>query len=337
MTGDYFVTLPVSRRLHVCRERNGDVEPLAELPGAPDSHAVVDEASKRVAILDSMGKRAGLFQLADEAPWIDRVLPFASLPKGCKGHVCMPLGEGLLVGGSSKTGEALWWRHPEQGSEGWQVVELPAQIRRPGKAIDGLHRDGDTLIAVDDIVTPKWLLLYQIGNGDVLTLQKSVMLPPHISYEWIFASSLGDSALWLVSRGVNHGVAGRYVWGVNRKTWEEVACWPACSANRQPRLRGPQYDAPVQAEPSPLLQARAVMEWQGRLLVACGDKGLVQIPLQRTGSTFARTNPEPVRCIRIHDVRAIQASPSNPEDGVFVTGINMQGELKFVWLSRENV
>ena len=344
------IMLPFSGRLHVCRERSGHVEPLAELPGANDSQAVVDNATWRVAILDSVGKRAGLFQLTAEAPWVHRVLPFATLPKDCKGHACTPLGDGLLVGGSSKSGEALWWRHPAQADDGWKAVELPAQLRRPGKAIDGLHRDGDTLIAVDDIISPKWLLLYRIGDGDALALKKAVRLPPHISYERIFASSLGESALWLISRGVNHGVVGRYVWGVSRKTWKQVACWSASDRGRERRSRGSEDDEPAQAELSPLLQACAVVQWQGGLLVACGDKGLLRLPLAPAGAkeleraavptpfkqakpVFASTDPEPVQDIGIHDVRGIQQSPSEPGLGVFVTGVDAQGKPGFAWLS----
>ena len=40
------IMLPFSGRLYVCRERSGHVEPLAELPGANDSQAVVKGGTK---------------------------------------------------------------------------------------------------------------------------------------------------------------------------------------------------------------------------------------------------------------------------------------------------
>ncbi len=319
------VILPVDGQTQLCRVEAGAFSPLAPLPGAADARCFPDYATHRVAILDSNRKRAGLFEMLDREPWFNRLLPFSTLPAQCVGHTALALGDGLLVGGQSKSGEALWSRHPARAKDAWVPVELPARLKRPGKAIDGLHRQDDQLIAVDDIVVPKWLLLYRIDPEGSLALQKSVALPDHITYEQIFDSFLGKDELWLASRGVNYGRVGTFIWGVGRKTFRERACWSAYGRRQHEEA----------ADPAPLFRARGVTEWQDRLLVPCGEQGLLQIPLRKRRARYEPEAPIRVEGLDLATVDSVQVVPADPAPGFFAIGTTASGVRAAKWVHRD--
>lgn len=317
-----WMVLPVAGQNRLCRVLGGRIEPVGDVPGAEDARYYLDASAGRLAIMDSARKRVGLFAVQEGEPNISRVLPFATLPKDCQGHVAMAFDGGVLVGGHSKSGEAIWWRHPTHAKDAWQAIALPEQMRRPGKAIDGFHVDGDLLVAVDDIIVPRWLILYRIEPGHALRLEKSVSLPPHITYERIFDSFLGEDVLWLASRGINHGRIGTFIWGVDRKTFRERGCWSAFSVPR-----GSVGDS----APS-LLNAKRVVEWQGRLLVPCGESGLLQILLRKKRTNYHIDEPVRIDGIGLQSVDAVTLPHHGVNDGVIAVGVNGDGVTTCDWI-----
>jgi hypothetical protein len=95
----------------------------------------------------------------------------------------------------------------------------------PRKAIDELFVDGDRLLAIDDIVFPRYSLIYAIRDRTQLELMQSVQMVDHTSYESVCAATLGQRWLAVISAGVNHGTWMQYVAVLERDSLTERICY----------------------------------------------------------------------------------------------------------------
>jgi hypothetical protein len=93
----------------------------------------------------------------------------------------------------------------------WVPLPILEQFQRHGKRDDDLIVDGDRLIAVDDIVVPQYLLLYDVSSPLKPALAEVKELPWHTTYEHIERGALGPSYLALLSSGVNHGTCTSHI------------------------------------------------------------------------------------------------------------------------------
>ncbi len=316
--------LPIEGVNWLCSTRGECVKLRAKAPGAADARYTIAPDSSMLAVLDSNSKRAGLFRILAEEPWLERVLPFANLPKRCVGHALAVVGDNLLVGGEAKTSEALWMR--TAGSAGpWRAIPLPAEIALPGKAIDGLLLDGNRLIAVDNFVLPKWVLVYAAEGPGELRQTDAIELRSHTSYERVCATAWGRPGAALLSQGINHGVFSVYLSVLDANTLQEIAVWSSHSLGHAGHTQKPVG--------GPLLGARDIAFVGDQLLVACGEDGLLRIDLGtwRPGSS---KEPAPVfepapGLVRVD--RIVVPTPSL-EAGAFAVGLVANGDLAATWV-----
>lgn len=329
------LVLPIHGQHHVCRVSDAGVSPVAMFPCAADARLFRDADGQRIAVIDQSDKRAGLYELLPDAPWLRVLVKPRALPAGSRGHAALGLADSLLVGGHSPSGEALWQRF-ELGDAGeWTCIPIPEALRRRGKAVDGLHIDGDRLIAVDDIRVPKWIFLYRIQAGGTLTMDRPIALPTHTTYERILDSSLGQRTLWLVSRGVNHGRVGGYVWGLDRRSFKPVVCWSAVETSEDWLVGiSPWLDrTPVVPEPPPgLAKAVGVTEWRNALWVACGESGLYRISLLGSRAEWVAAKPVAVEGVRLGEVNVLVPSPAQDCPGLFLLGSSIEGYVDHQFL-----
>lgn len=335
---DARIILPFDGTPHICRVNGSAVTPLVPMPGADDLRCFVNDAAGHVAVIDSQRKRVGLFDFLDEPPWVRQRLPFANLPKDCVAHTALPWDGGVLVGGHSKVGEALWARHPETERGSWQVIELPPRLRRPGKAIDGLHQDGDRLIAIDDIVQPKWLLVYAVKDQQMLELRRTVLLPAHTTYERIFDTCLGERFLWCASRGINHGNVSTHVWGLDRNSFKERVCWSFQHQSQQswlPDIPGLFTQEEPEPAENPLVGVRAVVEWRGHLLLPTGKSGLYCVALAERSGEREETELRVITGLALAEIDTVVPHPEQDDLGVFAVGKDGEGVAAWQWLPNE--
>lgn len=267
--------LPIGEEAWLCRCRGPEVHPLAEVPGTAEARIAFAPDGSTFAVLGPGGKRAGLFRLLDEAPWIEGLLPFSDLPKGCIGHTIAAAGGSLIVGGRSRAFESLWQR--SQGTGGrWEGVPLPNGIGARGKAIDALLLQGSRLIAVDDLLSPKWVVVYRLDDAGSPHEPAAVRLPEHIAYERICAAALGPRWIALISTGISHGSKGAFLSLLDRDSFKEQAVWSA-------RRPGGLFDAGRPEDLGPidlaLLDARDLAFAGETLLIACGSRGMLSADL----------------------------------------------------------
>lgn len=325
-----FAVLPHGGTRFVCATSDDRVEPLIPAPGDHDARYALSEDGCRLAVLDRKATRAGLFALLPAAPWLSEILPMAPLPDGCTGHAILPLHDTLLVGGHGPRHEALWQRSLTTAS--WTAIGLPEDILQHGKAVDGLHLRGEDLIVVDDIVTPKWLLLYDVRTPSSLAHSRTIRLPHHTTYERIIDSCLGTSGLWCLSKGINHGVSSTHIWRLDTHTFQELGHWSAQNGSRS--FYRSVFDTPpgnevVQAAQRQLLSCVSMIEANGQILLACGPLGL-----GRLLTDHAKQGLTPVEALDTPTLASVDAfvCPA-PWDGrgVFLVGQDSNGKGSCVW------
>jgi len=325
------VVVPRNGVAYICASRDDQWEVISEAPGEADACHALSEDGCFLAVMDRGNTRAGLYEILPGDPWINETLPLAPLPNGCVGHAALAMHGCLFVGGKGPNHEALWQR--TAANPGWIAVPLPPEIMKRGKAVDGLHLLGDTLVVVDDIVTPKWLLLYGLSNPGMPVHRDTIRLPSHTTYEHIIHSSLGASGLWCLSKGINHGVASTHLWRLSVPDFEQEAHWAASYVRRSsfPSV----FDASPASENTRaamdcLLSCTAITEVAGNILLACGGQGLRVIPL---GDAPCRIEDlkflESPGLLSVDDL--VQPVPWDGQ-GVFLVGKSKSGATHSTWL-----
>lgn len=148
------VVLPRHERTAMVVATGSQVAAARALPFVAHPRPSLHPAWGLVAGFDPTRRWVGLLDLGRwERP---RAL---ALPERLVGHSLAFHGPALYVGTNGERLLVLDLDHPEQG---WRSVGLPRECFRWGKAIDALVLDGDRLIAVDDIRTPRYSFLLDV-------------------------------------------------------------------------------------------------------------------------------------------------------------------------------
>jgi hypothetical protein len=174
-------------------------------------------------------------------------------------------------------------------------VALPAPCGGPDKSIDELLIDEAQLIAVDDLVFPKFLVRFPLSeplDGDGAEV---VEMPVHNSYEQVRFAALGEQRLVVISMGDNRGQVREYLSLFDRRTLREHA-----SVGRSLGEAGPWTGAAFA---------------QGDLLfLGCGPSGIglmrldgvhpEERPATSSETVLSPVNDRPIPPIRVHDLGA---------------------------------
>lgn len=340
---DLLAVLPVQGRMHLCRVRGREFEALTEAPGSEDALHVLSDDGAWLSVMDGGNRRAGLFQCLPEAPWLVEKLSCQPLSLGCIGHTVLGWDGQLFVGGHGEAGEALW-RRSEAAPQPWREIALPDGVKRRGKAIDGLHVIGGNLIAVDDIVLPKWLLVYELLDEGDVRYQRKVRLPRHSTYERVRATCLGPHGLVVLSNGINYGRPSTHVFSLDVDAFERRFHFGAL---------GPATDQP-DVDPSrfrllPATDADERCLWEGHLarallgacdvaqtrhaiLVACGAEGLLAIRNDDGHSIRAVDSLMQLSAAPLASIERLVVPRPADGSGAFVVGMTSDGQVKATWI-----
>jgi hypothetical protein len=104
----------------------------------------------------------------------------------------------------------------------FSVVEMP--FKEYDKCIDDLLADKHKVIAVDNIVYPKYLLEYDFSDPDFPQLIVSHSLPENGTYESIEKGTMHESHIALLSSCFGMGGSGQYINIFRKGNYERYIC-----------------------------------------------------------------------------------------------------------------
>ena len=250
--------VPVRGVTTFCTFRDGELVPENPLPAVAFQHHALDSEFGWVAWADDSGKRIGRVHL--DAGEGEGGFALLAMPEGYAAGCLLFHRQVLFVGGNC--GKEILGSFDFAAPEPkWTPLDVPEQFQRYGKRIDDLLLDGDWLIAVDDIVSPKYLLRYDVADPRAPVLRNVREIPYHSSYETIHSAALGTDWIALFSSTMNHGWHGIHIAFLDRKLLQEYG---AITATVSGSYRG---DEPKRAW-------RHVAFHGNTLLVAAGADGV---------------------------------------------------------------
>ncbi|WP_146697756.1 hypothetical protein [Geofilum rhodophaeum] len=132
-----------------------------------------------------------------------RIVLQINVPNGLKIKSLKFVDNCLLLGGDWNSVSPFYVYHLKTSE--WTDLKLPVGIMFPGKAIDDVVITENKIIAVDNIIMPKYLLEYKRTDLPKLENPKIIELEPNGTYESIERAVINDKYIVLLS-----GTAGGY-------------------------------------------------------------------------------------------------------------------------------
>jgi hypothetical protein len=136
-----------------------------------------------------------------------------SLEQGFESADLAVAGGHIFVGGAASSGGAYDPQGPllryksALGGGPWSALPVPVEVGK-GKAVDALLVDGDRLIAVDDIVMPKWVLVYDLRAPEGPCLLEVIPLEQGVNETTLPGAAM--SARWIALRSNGAHMGGSY-------------------------------------------------------------------------------------------------------------------------------
>ena len=278
--------LPLDSGLGVYEFERGRVEPVGPVPASELTVARISDDGVHLGVIDQKGKRATAFRIGSAG--LERIAPLVTLPRGVSTRVIAMSGSTLYAatGPTIRVLVAGRWE---------REMPLPAPCGGPGKSIDELLIDGAQLIAVDDLIFPKFFVRFPLSGPLDENRAEVLKMPVHNSYEQVRFAALGEQWVVVISRGDNRGQVREYLSLFDRRTLREHA-----SVGRGLGEAGPWTGAAFA---------------QGDLLfLGCGPSGIGLMrldgvhPEERHATSpetvLSPVNDRPIPPIRVHDLGA---------------------------------
>lgn len=117
----------------------------------------------------------------------------------------LALKDGVLFAGGLCESEVLGSIDLHSTSPQWRMMPLSTELRHPGKSVDSFVLDGDRLLGLDDILLPKWWLVYDVTDARDPKFVASPPLATHSTYEVYRHAALSHRFIVSVSTSINHG------------------------------------------------------------------------------------------------------------------------------------
>ena len=210
-----FLFLPADGEQFLCTTAGGGaVLPRARAPGYADARYKISTDGKFFGALDFARKRLAVYEVLDVDPWMRRVVPPTTLPRRCLAHDFLLHNGQLIVGGASNAQENIWvldYTLSRQPKAPWHALEVPPDVQKKGKSIDLVYILNEILVAVDNVLVPKWFVFYSLRKGELPTPIGIHPLRVESAFESIYHGTESDKLYALYSRGASHGLAWSYV------------------------------------------------------------------------------------------------------------------------------
>lgn len=151
--------------------------------------------------------------------------------------------------------------------DNWHAIPVSSDVNWLGKGIDGFAVRGSTLVAIDDIVLPRYLLLLDISNPRTPKWIEHRDFPAHSSGERIHSITTNDEIAVMLSTSANHGAFALHIGFLQLATLLEYAVLSVQGSPSFRKWADRSYDF------------HAIALQNDKLLIAAGKDGLGILPV----------------------------------------------------------
>lgn len=163
---------------------------------------ITTDQKERVAVLDTTNNKIQLFDIHTSKK-TNLLIPYNIKPK-----TILINQHNLFVGG--EMGKELLVQYHLK-SKKWFKLKIPKEVMFYGKAIDDLVVNDSLLIAVDNIILPKYILYYKLNLTNRLEYSHFKKLKSNNSYESIHKARITENYLGLLSTTMNWGTQREHI------------------------------------------------------------------------------------------------------------------------------
>lgn len=193
--GKYFLLLNNRDTVSLNLYDNNQIVPVKKFP-VNEKTIFTTDYNNWVAVLDTSCNRILLYEIETSKEFK------LEIPYNLKPRTILITGENLFIGGEIGTEMLLQYQIK---SNTWYILDIPSQISMPGKAVDDLLVNDSLLMAVDDIVMPKYILFYRLNNIGKVRYSHYLQLKSNGCYEQILFARLSGNYLGLNSQTFSSG------------------------------------------------------------------------------------------------------------------------------------
>ena len=193
--GNLFLLQKDKKTISLNSFENNKINELKSFSISEKSIYTTDQKA-RVAILDTAKNNLTIFDI-DSSNQIKLTIPFDIKPKAV-----LLYNDNIFVGG--EMGKEILIQYNFR-NEKWYQLEIPKEVVFWGKAIDDLVVNDSLLIAIDDIVMPKYILFYHLNSSNRLELSHFTELKSNGCYEEICFGRISNEFLVLKSKTASMG------------------------------------------------------------------------------------------------------------------------------------
>lgn len=187
--GNLFLLQKDKKTISINSFENNKLVELKSFSISEKSIFTTDQRSK-VAILDTTKNDVTIFDI-HSSNQIKPPIPFDIKPK-----TVLLNNDNLFVGG--EMGKEILIQYHLQ-NEKWHQLEAPKEVVLFGKAIDDLVVNDSLLIAIDNIIMPKYILFYRLNTNGKLEFSHYKGLKHNGAYESIHQGRITETYIGLLS------------------------------------------------------------------------------------------------------------------------------------------
>lgn len=199
--GDIFILPKSKNRISINKLENNNIDELKSFSVNKNSIYSTDQKSK-VGVINTSKNTIELFDFRTSSK-TKISIPFDIKPKSILINQ-----ENLFIGG--EMGKEMLVQYNFKNKK-WYQLEIPEEIAYKGKAVDDIVINDSLLIAIDNIITPKYVLHYKINSNKELKLSHYKELKTNSSYESIHQARISDKYLVLKSSTMNWGTISEHI------------------------------------------------------------------------------------------------------------------------------
>lgn len=155
-----------------------------------------------VGILNRSNKKISIYNIETEKK-LRLSIPFDIKPKSL-----LIDDNNIFIGGEMENEMLIQYNFHNQK---WYSLEIPEEIKFPGKSIDDIVINDNYLIAIDNIIIPKYILYYHINSDNKLIYSHQRSLKFNSSYESTHFARLENELLGLYSTTFNWGTFSEHI------------------------------------------------------------------------------------------------------------------------------